>query len=292
MSRNQEIKTITHTSRPGIDMKYETVHNTTLPKIGFGMWSIGGDSHPDASLDSASLTAIHSALETGYTHFDTAEAYADGHSEELLGVAVRDSHIPREKLFITTKVSPLHLKYEQVLRSCETSIKRLGTDYIDLYLIHWPGRTGMDYGETFRALNKLVRDGKVRHLGVSNFKLKLLKQAQELSETPILTNQVPYRLPDKTYVENGVIEYCQQNDILITAYSPVKFRNLPVNKTVKAIAEAHSATPFQIALAWLVTQPRVITIPMSFNPQHIKENFEAGDIELTNEEFKTLSGLY
>jgi diketogulonate reductase-like aldo/keto reductase len=146
--------------------------------------------------------------------------------------------------------------------------------------------------ETFRALNQLVRDGKVKHLGVSNFNLKLLKQAQSFSETPIITDQVPYRLPDKSYVENGVLEYCQQNDILLTAYSPVKFRNLPVNQTVRAIAEAHSATSFQIALAWLVAQPRVITIPMSLNPRHIRENFEAADIELTKEEFRTLSGLW
>ena len=93
-------------------------------------------------------------------------------------------------------------------------------------------------------------------------------------------------------MENGVLEYCQQNDILLTAYSPVKFRNLSVNQTVREIAEAHSATPFQIALAWLVIQPRVITIPMSFNPQHIRENFEAAEIELSKEEFDTLSRLY
>jgi diketogulonate reductase-like aldo/keto reductase len=126
---------------------------------------------------------------------------------------------------------------------------------------------------------------------VSNFNLKLLKQAQSLSETPILTDQVPYRLPDRTYVENGVLEYCQQNDILLTAYSPVKFRNLPVNKTVQAIAAAHSATSFQVALAWLVAQPRVITIPMSFNPGHIRDNFEAAEIEFSEEEFKTLTRL-
>jgi len=93
-------------------------------------------------------------------------------------------------------------------------------------------------------------------------------------------------------VKNGVLEYCQQNDILLTAYSPVNFRNLPVNKTVGAIAEVHSATPFQIALAWLVAQPRVITIPMSLNPQHIRENFEAAEIELSQAEFETLSRLY
>jgi len=273
-------------------MKYETVHNVTLPKIGFGAWSIGGDSSPDRSLDSASLAALRAALETGYTHFDTAESYAAGHSEELIGRALRETNTRREDVFITTKVSPEHLSYEAVLKSCENSLRHLNMEYVDMYLIHWPSGIGTNYEEAFRTLNKLVRDGKVKHLGVSNFKLKLLKQSQELSETPIITNQIPYRLPDKTYVENGVIEYCQQNDILVTAYSPVKFRNLSVNKTIMSIADTHAATPFQIALAWLVTQPRVITIPMSYNPQHIKENFEAASIELTKDEFKTLSELW
>lgn len=271
-------------------MKYENIRNLTLPKIGFGAWSIGGGSHADPSLDSASLTALRSALEVGYTHFDTAESYASGHSEELIGQAIREAKAKREELFITTKVSPEHLRYNDVLKSCENSLRRLKMDTIDLYLIHWPG-VGMKLEEAFRALNKLVKDGKVRHLGVSNFKLKVLKQSREFSETPILTNQVPYRIPDRTYVENGVIEYCQQNDILVTAYSPVKFRSIHVNRTLNAIAEAHSATPFQIALAWLVMQPRVITIPMSFNPQHIRENFEAADIELTQDEMQELNKI-
>jgi diketogulonate reductase-like aldo/keto reductase len=277
-------------------MKYEAVHGLSVPKVGFGTWRIGGDSYADPKLDSVSLTALRTALEVGYTLFDTAEGYAAGHSEELVGRAVRETQTKREDLFITTKISPEHLQYEQVFTSCENSLRRLDMDYVDLYLIHWP-RIGMKLEETFRALNQLVRDGKVRHLGVSNFNLKLLKQAQSFSETPILTDQVPYRLPDKSYVKNGVLEYCQQNDILLTAYSPVKFRNLPVNQTLRAIADAHGsatsrATSFQIALAWLVVQPRVITIPMSLNPQHIRENFEAADIELTKEEFKTLSDLW
>ncbi len=272
-------------------MKYETVHNVTLPKIGFGTWSIGGGSYADPSLDSASLTALRSALETGYTHFDTAEFYAAGHSEELVGRAVRETNTKREDVFITTKVSPEHLSCNDVIRSCENSLRRLKLEYIDLYLIHWPGR-GTNYEETFRALNKLVQDGRVRHLGVSNFKLKLLKESQQYSEAPIITNQVPYRIPDKTYVENGVVEYCQQNDILVTAYSPVKFRNLPVNKTIRAIADAHSATPHQIALAWLIAQPCVITIPMSYHPQHIRENFAAADLELSPSEMTQLDDLY
>lgn len=269
-------------------MKYETIHGRSIPKIGFGMWKIGGDSYPDPSLDSKSMTALQTALEVGYTHFDTAESYAAGHSEELLGKVLRETNTQRETVFITTKVAPEHLGYEQVLRSCESSLRRIQVDFIDLYLIHWPPRAATLLDEAFRALNQLVRDGKVKHLGVSNFNLKLLQQAQSLSETPILTNQVPYRLPDRSYVENGVLEYCQRNDILLTAYSPVKFRNLSANPTVRAIAEAHAVTPFQVALAWLVAQPRVITIPMSFNPQHIRENFEAADIQLSEKEMKKL----
>ncbi len=272
-------------------MKYETLPTLTLPKIGFGTWRIGGDSSPDPSLDSASLAALHAAIETGYTHFDTAEYYAAGHSEELVGRAIRETKTKREDVFITTKVSPEHLNYNDVLRSCENSLRHLKMDYIDLYLIHWP-IVGMKLEDAFRGLNKLVRDGKVKHLGVSNFKLKLLKQSQELSETPIITNQVPYSLPNHTYVENGVLEYCQQNDILVTAYTPVKFRSVRVNKTLGEIAKAHSATPFQIALAWLVMQPRVITIPMSFNPQHIKENFDAAEIQLSEKEMAQLNNAW
>jgi diketogulonate reductase-like aldo/keto reductase len=272
-------------------MKFETISSVTLPKIGFGTWRIGGDSSPDLSLDSVSLTALHSAIETGYTHFDTAEYYAAGHSEELVGRAVRETNTKREDVFITTKVSPEHLNYNDVLRSCENSLRHLKMDYIDLYLIHWPS-IGMKLDDAFRGLNKLVRDGKVKHLGVSNFKLKLLKQSQELSETPIVTNQVPYSLPNHTYVENGVLEYCQQNDILITAYTPVKFRSVRVNKTLGEIAKVHSATPFQIALAWLVMQPRVIAIPMSFNPQHIKENFDAAEIQLSEKEMTQLNNAW
>ncbi len=273
-------------------MKYETAHGVTLPKIGFGTWSLGGGSTADPSLDAASMTALRAALELGYTHFDTAEYYAAGHCEELVGRAIRESRIDRARLFITTKVSPEHLSHDNVLKSCENSLRRLKMDYIDLYLIHWPPRSLSKLDEAFPALNKLVREGKVKHLGVSNFNLALLKQSQEHSKTPILTNQVPYRLPDDEYVKNGVLDYCQKNDILLTAYSPVKFRSIRVNKTLRGIAEVHSATPHQVALAWLVMRPRVITIPMSFDPQHIKENFDAADIALTDEEMSRLSDAW
>jgi len=274
----------------GWNMKYETLHNIKIPKIGFGTWSIGGGTSPDRSKDERSLRALRSALEIGYTHFDTAEMYARGHSEELLGQAVRESGVPREKLFITSKVDASHLRYDDVLRACENSLRHLGMDYLDLYLIHWPS-SSIPLKETFKALNQLVREGRVRHVGVSNFDVRLLKQAQAESEAPIFTDQVPYSLVDRSYVQNGVLAYCQENDILLTAYSPVKEGRLRTSSTAQAIAEAHDATPYQIALAWLVSQPRVITIPKSFNPEHIAENFAAADIELTANELRQLANL-
>jgi diketogulonate reductase-like aldo/keto reductase len=271
-------------------MKFETIPGLTLPRIGFGTWKIGGGSSADPSTDSVSMAALHAALEIGYTHFDTAEMYANGHAEELIGKAVHESKVRREALFITSKVTPSHLRYDDVLTSCEKSLRRLQMEYIDLYLIHWP-QAGMKLEETFRALNKLVRDGKVKHLGVSNFDLKLLKQSQEFSETPIVNNQVPYSLVDRSYARNGVLAYCQQNDILFTAYSPVEEGRLRSNKTLEAIAKTHNATVYQVALAWVISQPRVITIPMSANPLHIQENFAAADIELTQDEINQLTNL-
>jgi diketogulonate reductase-like aldo/keto reductase len=269
-------------------MRYETIHNLQIPKIGFGTWTIGGQGSADQSSDERSMMALRSALELGYTHFDTAEGYASGHSEELVGRVIREMGVPRETLFITSKVSPDHLTYDDLLKSCEASLRRLEMDYLDLYLIHWP-KTGMKLEETFQALNKLVQEGKVRHLGVSNFNLKLLKKSVALSETPLLTNQVSYSIPDRTYVKNGVLEYCQQSDVLLTAYTPLKRRNIKSNKILKDIAQARGVTTEQVALAWLTMQPRVITIPMSFNPQHQRENIQAADLVLTDEEMEQLS---
>jgi diketogulonate reductase-like aldo/keto reductase len=270
-------------------MKFEIVDGVKVPKIGFGCWTIGGEATADPAQDARSLLALRSALELGYTHFDTAEYYADGRSEELVGRAIREAGIARESVFLTSKVSPSHLKYDDVLRSCENSLRRLGMDYLDLYLIHWPERN-MNLPETFRALNQLTREGKVKHLGVSNFDLKLLKQSQALSETPLLTNQVPYSLPDRSYMDNGVLAYCQANDILLTAYSPVKSRFFKGQK-LKAFAQVRGVTTFQLGLAWLVQQPRVIAIPTSFNPQHQAENLAAAELKLTAEEMTFLNSL-
>jgi diketogulonate reductase-like aldo/keto reductase len=272
-------------------MRYDSIPGDgQIAKIGYGTSGIVGRLLPHSSQDARALTALRAALELGCTHFDTAEMYASGRAEELLGQAVRDSGRDRQGLFITSKVQPAHLLAGSVRKACDGSLRRLGMGYIDLYLIHWPN-PALPLKNTFRALNQLVREGKVRHVGVSNFNLGWLKKARELCETPLATNQVPYSLEHRSYVKNGVLTYCQQDAILWTAYSPVERGRLRVNESLKEIAEAHGATPYQIALAWLVSQPRVITIPMSLNPEHIAENLAAADIELSPEELTALEGV-
>ncbi len=269
-------------------MNYATVHNFRLPRIGMGTSALGRPFSGEPSSDAYYLSALRSALEMGYTHFDTAEMYSAGHSEELLGRAIREAGIDRSSLQITTKVSPWNLTYKRLLAACERSLRRLGMEYIDLYLIHWPFPL-IPMHTTFKALNQLVRQGKIRHIGVSNFNVYLLKAARSHSETPIVTDQVPYNLYRRPYVRNGLLAYCQQNEILVTAYSPVGRGRLLASEPLKAIASAHQASPHQIALAWLVQQANVIAIPLSFDPAHQKENLAAADIQLTPAEIERLN---
>jgi len=272
-------------------MKFEALpDDTPIQKIGFGTWRIGGGSSADREHDARDLSALRSALELGYTHFDTAEMYGGGHCEELLGQAIRESKADRAGLFITSKVSPEHLQYDDVLRACDASLRRLAMDYLDLYLIHWPSRS-IPLDDSFRALNRLVADGRVKRLGVSNFDLSLLKNSQILAATPIATNQIRYSLYERTYIKNGLLAHCQANNILLTAYSPVKEGHLKTHPALQAVAAAHRASPYQVALAWLVAQPKVITIPMSSNPDHQAENFRAADLELSADELHRLDAL-
>jgi len=271
------------------DMKYVSLQNgEKLPVIGLGTWNMGGGMRPNHSRDELALSAIKYALALGYTHIDTAEMYAAGHTEELVGQAIRDKK--RDELFITTKVQPPNLSYRNVLRALDGSLMRLGVSYVDLYLIHWPSGS-IPLEETFKALNQSVKAGKIRHLGVSNFNLRLLQNAESLSDTPIVTNQVPYSIYTRQYQRNGVLEYCQQNGIVLTAYSPVEEGRLKSHSLLSRIAEAHTATPFQIALAWLVQQPQIITIPMSQNPEHLADNLAAAELLLTSDEMEAINQL-
>jgi diketogulonate reductase-like aldo/keto reductase len=269
-------------------MRYEEAVSLQLPKVGFGTWSIGGRETADRSQDDKALAVLGSALMLGYTHFDTAESYAAGHCEELLGRAIREQQVERSSLFLTSKVKPENLAARRVVAACEGSLKRLGTDYVDLYLIHWPNRS-IALEETFRGLNQLAREGRIRQVGVSNFDLDLLKKAQGLSELPLFTNQVPMSLFERSYVTNGVVEYCQRHRILITAYSPLKHRQFASDAGVAQIAAARRISPYQVGLAWLCSQVGVITIPKSADPRHQRENLEAADVVLTPEEMGLLA---
>lgn len=260
---------------------------TAIPVLGLGLWNYGGGTSPDRSRDKADLAAIHSAIEIGYRHFDTAEYYAAGHSEELLGRALQAYQ--RSDFFITTKVSPGHIGYDDLLAACDRSLRRLQSDYIDLYLIHWPSQS-IPLSASMRALNRLVTEGKIRHVGVSNFDLALLREAVDLCETPLTTNQVHYNLLHRAPAENGVLAYCQEQGILVTAYSPVKDGVLK-HGTVRAIAQRHNVTPAQVALQWLIQQPQVITIPKSSNPQRQQENWDAVTVELTAADIQQLDRL-
>jgi diketogulonate reductase-like aldo/keto reductase len=270
-------------------MKYLTLKNgEQIPVLGLGTWRLGGSLFPDYSQDKQCVKTIQTAIELGYTHIDTAEIYGDGHTEELIGRAIQG--FSRSDLFITTKVWHTHMAYADVHASVKKSLKRLHCDYIDLCLVHWPN-TNIPFNETFDALNELVEAGEVRHLGVSNFDLEGLRQAQTLSATPILTNQVPYSLYNRACVANGTLEYCQENDLILTAHSPFDRGTLLNDPELRQVAARHGKTSAQVALHWLVQQPNVITIPMSSNPEHLHSNMEALDMELTPRDMEILNSL-
>jgi len=270
-------------------MKFEQLYNgDKIPVLGQGTWGLGGGLTRDLSQDEMALKVIRSAIELGYTHIDTAEMYGGGHTEELVGQAIKD--FKREDLFITTKLWNITLNQADALSALEGSLERLGTDYLDLYLIHRPNNN-IPLEATFRILNQAVEAGKVKHLGVSNFNLEQLKKAQSLADTPLATNQVPYNLHDRRYVLNGVLNYCQEEDILLTAYSPIERGYLLDDPTIVDIAGKYQAKPAQIALGWLISQKNVIALPMSTNRAHLEENLGTLDLEISESDLEILDEI-
>ncbi len=275
-------------------MEYKQLGKTfdRVSSIGQGTMGIGGYFTKDLTRDDFYVDMLRLGIDCGMTFIDTAESYGAEHSEELVGRAIKNR---RKDVFIATKVSPEHLSYEDVLRSAENSLQRLQTDYIDLYQIHWPNPT-ISLDETFRAMKRLVKDGKVRYIGVSNFSLKQLRQANKVFfKDEIVSIQVEYNLFDRT-VEEDILPYCEQEKIALIAYSPLdKGRILDTDETtslIKKIAKRYNRRAGQIILRWLISRSPVIAIPKATNADHIKENASSTDFRLTDDDIKLIADIF
>ena len=273
------------------DVPWKSLKNGfAIPVLGQGTWRMGGVDTPDTANDDADIAAIRRGIATGLCHIDTAEMYAGGHAEELVGIAMKGQVIGRADYFLTDKVWKTHLRYDDVLRAAEASLKRLGTDYIDLYLIHQVN-PDVPEEETIRAMNRLKREGVIRHIGVSNFSEERLKRAQAASDAPIVANQLHYNLRIREIEQCGLLDYCRSQDIMVIAWRPLRGLDLALPLIV-TLAEKYGKTPSQIALNWLLCQENVVTITKAANPLHLAENMGALGWALEKEDAERLRREY
>jgi diketogulonate reductase-like aldo/keto reductase len=208
-------------------------------------------------------------------------------NEGPVGEAVRESDVPREDIFVVTKLYQTNLAYEDVHSSFETSLSKLGLDYVDLLLIHAPNRS-VPIEETIEAMNELQADGVVDHIGVSNFSIKQMKDAMSASNTPILTNQVKYH---PFHGQQEMLKFCREEDVMLTAYSPLARTRVSRDETLSEIGDRYGKTPAQVALRWQIQQPMVSTIPKAADPDHQRENIDIFDFELSDDEMEAVFGL-
>lgn len=237
-----------------------------------GTWCMGGDHRRDPDNDGQSdIASLIAGLDHGLTRIDTAEMYADGFAEKIVGQAIKGR--PRERIFITSKVWSDNLGYDAVLRAAEKSLERLGTTYLDLYLIHKPNDE-FPLDMTIKALDRLKREGMIRNIGVSNFAPARLKQAQALTEHKIVANQVHYNLLYREPETSGLLRYSQENDVILEAWRPLQKSGFPevANETLDGICGKYRKSRPQIAINWLISQPNVVTISTMRSLRHIEEN--------------------
>lgn len=248
-----------------------------MPIFGLGTWMMGGGNEPDPTSDnSKDLNLINSALKLGITHIDTAEVYAAGTAEKIVGEAIYKTN--RSKLFVASKVQKEHLNYKDIKTALAESLKRLRTDYLDLYLMHrCPEKN--KFKECVLAMNELVDEGLVKNIGLCNTNLEHTKMLCELSKHPIVATQVHYSLRFREPESSGLLEYCQKNDILLIAWRPLGMGVLKRGKVVlenvsliRELSEKYKKNPIQIALNWLLTQPNVTTLTKTSNISHLEEN--------------------
>lgn len=248
-----------------------------LPRVGFGTYRTGGYE---------CFEAVRTALEVGYRHVDTAMAYEN---EAVVGRAIDVSPVDREDVLLTTKLKGYteFLTYDRILAEAEACLERLGTDYVDLLLLHWWNEDA-DMAEAFAALNRLVDEGKVAAIGVSNFSVDQLRRAMAASEAPIRTNQVEYH---PYHDQDELLAFCRANDVVLTAYSPLAEGLVVDDGALAAIGDRYGKSAAQVAIRWLVQQENVVAIPKTVTPSRAKENLDVDDFELTDREMEVVDDL-
>jgi diketogulonate reductase-like aldo/keto reductase len=260
----------------------------SLPVIGQGSWNFSGGK---AEIEKATA-ALRTGIEQGMDHIDTAEMYGDGRSEEIIGQAI--SGLARENLFLVSKVLPGNATYKGTISACEKSLRRLKTDYLDCYLLHWRGSHPLS--ETIRGFEKLIEDGKIRSMGVSNFDVDDLQEAIDCASKPIACNQILYNLFTRA-PERQLMPFCTKHKIAVVAYTPFAQKKPPQPGTITGdllqdIADKHNATVSQVILAFLVRDENVFTIPKAAEQEHVIENAGAGKFKLTDNDIRRISDAF
>lgn len=261
---------------------------TSVPKIGQGTWNMG----EDPSRRSEEIAALRLGIELGLNVIDTAEMYGEGRAEELVGEAIRGI---RDEVFLVSKVYPHNAGRDNLARSCENSLKRLGTDHLDLYLLHWRGNVPL--AETVEGMEELVAAGKIARWGVSNLDTEEMKELVNLpGGNRCAVNQVLYHLGSRG-IEHELLPWQKGRKMPVMAYSPLAQagtlrRGLTENDTVREIARGHGATPLQVMLAWSIREGEVMAIPKAGDRRHVAENAAAAEIRLSTEELCRLDDAF
>ena len=255
---------------------------TQVPALGQGTWMMAERPAQRA----AELAALRAGVELGLTLIDTAEMYADGESERLVGEALRGL---REQVFLVSKAYPQNASQQRLPQACEASLKRLGTDRLDLYLLHWRGRVPL--AETVAAMEKLVAAGKIRRWGVSNLDTPDLQELMATGGTACATDQILYNLTRRG-PEHDLLPWLAGRGIPVMAYSPIEQGRLLDNPRLQAIAANLNATPAQVALAWVIQQGQVLAIPKAGTVAHVQENRAAAELSLSASDLATLDAAF
>jgi diketogulonate reductase-like aldo/keto reductase len=253
-----------------------------ISTIGMGTWKIGV--YASLAERARQVQALRRGIDLGCNLIDTAEMYADGKSEEVVAEAI---HGVRKDVFVASKVSPGNLHHDDVITACMRSLKRLGTSYIDLYQVHWPNPR-VPIRDTMAAMEKLVREGKIRYIGVSNFSVIQTSEAREaLSKSELVSNQVEYSLESRA-VEADILPYCEKEKLTMIAYSPLARGNVPESAIPRAICLKYNMTPIQIMLNWVTRNESVVAIPKSADVKHMEENATLVSTRFSEAEYQTI----